>query len=549
MDNKTTRLVTNRQIIPEHLEFEDLLSSLFEELAKVPFAGLDLEIARALEMIGHFFGADCCGLLEVLPDRRQIQVVNLSRRELSEASASATDVVTRSRWLYHRMVEKGEPVVFSSLESLPSEVNGERASWERSGIGAMLMLPLGNEGRVAHLIGIWSNGRGQEWPASCSRRLRLLGEILARDLIHRRDREALLRSKQDLAEAYSEIQESREQRQSESQPLPEERGSWNEFRDIVGASDALNYVLFKLQQVAGTKTTVLLTGETGTGKGLFARALHEASDRKAKPFVNVNCAGLPANLIESELFGREKGACTGSTARQIGRFELADGGTIFLDEIGELPLDLQSKLLRVIESGEFERLGSPRTVKVDVRIVACTNRNLEQEVKEGQFRKDLFYRLNVFPITIPPLRERKQDIRLLVKFYVEKFGRMLGKGVKEVPESIMRAFENYSWPGNVRELINIIERAVITSDGSELRLTEKIDPGASDPEPGELPKGFKETGKKELVEMEREHILTTLGKIGWIIEGHNGAARILGINPSTLRSRMKKLGITRPATF
>ncbi len=549
MGSETTCLEANGEIISGRLEFEDLLSSLFEGLAKVPFAGLDLEIVRALELIRHFFGADCCGLLEVLPDLRQIQVVNLSRGELSKSSAFETDIVTRSRWLYHRLVEKGEPVVFSSPESLPPEGNGERASWEKSGIRAMLMLPLGIEGRVAHLIGLWNHGRGQEWPASCTRRLRLLGEILARALIHRRDREALLRSKQELTEAYSEIQKSRGQREPESKPLPEEIGLWNEFRDIVGASDALNYVLFKVQQVAGTKTTVLLMGETGTGKGLFARALHEASDRKEKPFVNVNCAGLPANLIESELFGREKGAFTGSTARQIGRFELADGGTIFLDEIGELPPDLQSKLLKVIESGEFERLGSPRTVKVDVRIVACTNRNLEQEVKEGQFRKDLFYRLNVFPITIPPLRERKQDIRLLVKFYVEKFGRMLGRGIKEVPESIMRAFENYSWPGNVRELINIIERAVITSEGSELRLSEKIDPGVSDPEPGELSKGFKETGKKELVEMEREHILTTLGKIGWIIEGHNGAARILGINPSTLRSRMKKLGITRPATI
>jgi transcriptional regulator with GAF, ATPase, and Fis domain len=402
---------------------------------------------------------------------------------------------------------------------------------------------------VAYLIGLWSNGRGQEWPVSCCRRLRLLGEILARALIHRRDREALLRSRQELAMAYSEIQKPGGQRESGGKPVPEETGSGSEFGDIIGKSDALNYVLFKVRQVAKTKTTVLLTGETGTGKDLFARALHEASDRKEKPFVNVNCAGLPANLIESELFGREKGAFTGSTARQIGRFELADGGTIFLDEIGELPLDLQSKLLKVIESEEFERLGSPRTVKVDVRVVACTNCNLEQQVKNGRFRKDLFYRLNVFPITIPPLRERKQDIRLLVKFYVEKFSRMLGKGIKEVPESIMRAFENYSWPGNVRELINIIERAVITSDGSELRLTEKINPDASGPEPAALPGGFKETGEKELVEMEREHILTTLGKIGWIIEGHHGAARILGIHPSTLRSRMKKLGITRPATI
>jgi transcriptional regulator with GAF, ATPase, and Fis domain len=263
----------------------------------------------------------------------------------------------------------------------------------------------------------------------------------------------------------------------------------------------------------------------------------------------VNCAGLPANLIESELFGREKGAFTGSTTRQIGRFELADGGTIFLDEIGELPLDLQAKLLKVIESGEFERLGSPRMVKVDVRIVASTNRDIEEEVKKGLFRRDLFYRLNVFPITIPLLRERRLDIPLLVKFYVEKFNRVHLKGVKEIPRSAMQALENYSWPGNVRELINIVERAVIMNAGPELHFTENLPAGPPDPATEETPGGVKETGGKGLVEIEREYILTTLRKIGWLIEGQNGAARLLGVKPSTLRSRMKKLGITRPKTL
>jgi len=437
-------------------------------------------------------------------------------------------------------------MLLSSLEKLPPEANGQRDFWENSGVQALLMIPLHFRGEATHVIGLTSSENGHEWPDFCPPRLRLLGEILARALLHRRDQEALLLSKRELAEAYSQVHKLKGELEPESKSLREEIRSPNEFRDIVGASDALKYVLYRGQQVAGTKMTVLLTGETGTGKSLFARALHNLSDRRSKAFVNVNCAGLPLNLIESELFGREKGAFTGATARQIGRFELAHGGTIFLDEIGELPLELQAKLLKVIDDQEFERLGSPLTIKVDVRIIASTNKNLEEEIEKGRFRKDLFYRLNGFSITIPPLRERKQDIPLLVKFYAEKFAKTHGKGIREVPENSMKALENYCWPGNVRELINIIERAVIMSDGFDLQLAENKNAGASDNTSGEMPKIEIETGKKGLCEMEREHILTTLRKKRWIIEGQNGAAQLLGINPSTLRSRMKKLGIMRP---
>ena len=411
----------------------------------------------------------------------------------------------------------------------------------------MLIPSLGIEGQLKHVIGLWSNASERKWPAAYLCRLRLLGEIFAHALIYRRDQEALLKSKRELAEAFGEIKRLKEQIEPKNKHPREEIISPTGFRDIIGVSDPLKYVLYRVRQVAGTKTTVLLMGETGTGKGLFARALHELSGRRSKPLVKVNCAGLPPNLIESELFGREKGAFTGSTARQIGRFELANGGTIFLDEIGELPLDLQSKLLKVIEDEEFERLGSPHTIKVDVRIIASTNKNLEEEVEKGRFRKDLFYRLNVFSITIPPLRERKQDIPLIVKFYVEEFGKIHGRGTKEVPENTMKALENYSWPGNVRELINAIERAVIMSDAPELRLEEQIDAMPFDHVQEEVPKGIEERESKGLVEMEREHILAVLQEIGWKIEGHKGAAQLLGINPSTLRSRMKKLGIKRPS--
>ena len=257
--------------------------------------------------------------------------------------------------------------------------------------------------------------------------------------------------------------------------------------------------------------------------------------------ITVNCTALPANLIESELFGREKGAFTGANARQIGRFELADGGTMFLDEIGEMPLELQCKLLRVIQDGEFERLGSPRTIKVDVRIIAASNRNLEEEIRNGRFREDLFYRLNVFPITIPPLRQRKEDIPLLVNHFVDKFNKKIGKKIETVSKDTMNALQEYHWPGNVRELESVIERAVITSQGTALEVLDRFDT-------------FRKTGETEeligqdvkaLAELEHDHILQVLQKTGWRIEGKNGAAVLLGLNPSTLRARMRKFGILR----
>jgi transcriptional regulator with GAF, ATPase, and Fis domain len=251
--------------------------------------------------------------------------------------------------------------------------------------------------------------------------------------------------------------------------------------------------------------------------------------------ITVNCAALPANLIENELFGRERGAFTGSDARQIGRFELADGGTLFLDEIGEIPLELQAKLLRVIQDGEFERLGNPRTVKVDVRIIAASNRNLEDEIRNGRFREDLFYRLNVFPIVMPPLRQRKEDIQLFVSHFVSKFNKKIGKRIESVSDDTMRILQEYHWPGNVRELECVIERAVITSQGSELQVLNRFS----------LAKTEECQGVKALVEIEQDHIIQALRKTSGQISGEEGAAELLGINPSTLRARMKKYGILR----
>ena len=285
--------------------------------------------------------------------------------------------------------------------------------------------------------------------------------------------------------------------------------------------------------------TVLLLGETGTGKGVIARAIHSSSARKDRAMITVNCTSLPANLIESELFGREKGAFTGSNARQIGRFELADGGTVFLDEIGEMPLELQSKLLRVIQDGEFERLGSPRTIKIDVRIIAASNRNLEEEIKLGRFREDLFYRLNVFPITIPPLRQRTDDIPLLVQFFMHKFNKKVGKKIASISNDTLNTLQEYHWPGNIRELESVIERAVILSQGSVLQVLDRFDTFRKADEKNE------EGDIKALAELEQHHILQVLNKTGWRIEGKNGAAKLLGLNPSTLRARMRKHGIAR----
>jgi formate hydrogenlyase transcriptional activator len=315
------------------------------------------------------------------------------------------------------------------------------------------------------------------------------------------------------------------------------KGSHN-FEELIGSSTSLKKVLNNVERVAPTDSTVLITGETGTGKELIARAIHNLSPRKNKPLVKVNCAAIPAGLIESELFGHEKGAFTGALMKKMGRFEVADKGTIFLDEIGELPLDLQSKLLRILQEGEFERVGGTQTFKVNVRVIAATNRNLEQLSKTGQYRPDLYYRLNVFPIQLPALRERIGDIPLLAQYCVRKFAANLGKKLERIPERMIAALQRYQWPGNIRELEHVIERAVILSDGPELEPIDWLSP--SDHKSSVV-------RTMTLEEMERQHILDVLEHTNWRVSGDKGAAVILGLKPTTLEARMKKLGIERQA--
>ncbi|RMD99313.1 MAG: PAS domain S-box protein [Calditrichaeota bacterium] len=391
------------------------------------------------------------------------------------------------------------------IQTSKAQSDAEKAVWAPEGITAF-------------------RANGEEFPIECTiSRVDLQNQrlftVILRDINERKKAEEAL-TKLELERTY----------------LQEELKQEYNFGEIIGASHAIREVFRNIERVAGMDTTVLITGETGTGKELVARAIHEASPRKQNALIKVNCAALPAGLIESELFGHEKGAFTGATHRKQGRFEMAHGGTLFLDEIGELPLDTQTKLLRVLQEQEFERVGGSQTLKVDVRVLAATNRDLEQEVQRGAFRADLFFRLNIFPIVVPPLRERKEDIPLLADYFLRKYAGRAGKHIVDISPRALELLQNYHWPGNVRELANIIERATILCDRNRIQPEHlMITPGS---EPGEKP-------FSTLEDMERQHILAALEKTRGVIGGPNGAAKLLGLNRTTLISRMQKLGISR----
>jgi PAS domain S-box-containing protein len=351
-----------------------------------------------------------------------------------------------------------------------------------------------------------------------------------------RDITAQKQAEEALRQSYAEIERLKDKLQAESDYLKAEIGLAYAHGEIVGRSAAIKQVLRQVEQVAPTDSTVLIQGETGTGKELVAQAIHRLSARRTHVLVKVNCAALPSGLVESELFGREKGAFTGALTRQVGRFEIADGSTIFLDEIGELSLEVQAKLLRVLEAGEFERLGSPRTLKVNVRVIAATNRDLAEEIRKGRFREDLYYRLSVFPIRVPTLRERVEDIPLLVWAFLGEVTPRMGKKITQVPRTTMDALMRRPWPGNVRELRNVIEHGAIVTGDDTLRIPALTDTPAGSALP------------QTLADAERAHILGTLERTGWRIKGPAGAAAALGLKPSTLYSRMKKLGIHLPAS-
>jgi formate hydrogenlyase transcriptional activator len=430
-----------------------------------------------------------------------------------EPAADASVLLT----LIHQLKVERSPVVIGENDSAVALVPGVRTFLRRASLRSVAIVPAGVGQRPTCALALGAR-RHQDWSESLIDHLAVLGDIVAA---------ALQRCRQMLGPAPA-------QPASESRAIPFPRRS----DDIVGDSPALRAALGRLAEVANTESTVLLLGETGTGKELFARAVHAQGPRRSAPLVSVNCGALPPTLIESELFGHQRGAFTGAVALRQGRFELAHRGTLFLDEIGDLPLDVQAKLLRVLQEGTFERVGSSRSNAVDVRIIAATNQDLLHGVATGAFRADLFYRLNVFPIRLPPLRERREDIPALVWAIVRRRQHAMQRHVTKIPDSVMAALQRHSWPGNVRELENVVERALIHSTGDTLTLLDE--------EPDTPPEPPPVAGDNTtLVSVERTHIQEVLRACGWRINGFGNAAERLGLHPNTLRFRMKKLGIVR----
>jgi len=516
------------QALENRLRFERLLSDLSGKFVNIPPDRVDSEIDYGLRQILEFFQVDRAGLMRSLPDRSAYQITHGAYGEDVPPVPIGVELRrTLYPWASEKLVEKHEAVSFSRLDDLPPEANVDKQTYAEWGIRSALNIPIITGGSVVHVIAINSVKSERVWPEELFPRLQLLGEIFVNALERKQIR-------LELEKRLREIEELKQRLENENIYLHEEVKLLADHTEIVGQSLAMKKVLSQAEQVARTDSTVLILGETGTGKELLARAIHKMSGRKDRSLIAVNCASLPPTLIESELFGREKGAYTGAMTKMMGRFEIADGSTLFLDEIGELPPELQSKLLRVLEEGSFERLGSTKTLHVNVRIIASTNRDLKQGMKNGNFRNDLFYRLSVFPIVIPPLRERPEDIPLLVWAFVEKAQKRIGKEIETISKKTMESLQSYSWPGNVRELKNVIEHAMILSKDKSLRVHL--------PGPGSL-----ETGAtQDLQDMERRHIQTVLEKTGWRLSGDGGAAKALGLKRTTLHAKMKKLGIKRP---
>ncbi|HET6419838.1 MAG TPA: sigma 54-interacting transcriptional regulator [Geobacteraceae bacterium] len=508
----------------QKLRLEMLLTDISARFVMLEPVEIDQEIEKSLREIGQLVSADRCGILEVHSDKKISRVTHAWYGEGIERVPPETNLFPLFPWSHELHITKKESFNFTTLDELPPEAEKDRQAFAGMGVRSSLVIPIFCGKIVYHFIVFQNLLKERVWPGDYLPRIRQLGEIFV-NALNRKDAEVKLRK------SFDEIRSLKEKIQAEADFLRNEIKLSQTHEKIIGQSESLVKVLKLVEQVAPTDSTVLICGETGTGKELIARAIHNLSPYSDKIMVKVNCASLPAPLVESELFGREKGAYTGALTRQIGRFEMADGSTIFLDEIAELSLDLQAKLLRVLQEGQFERLGSPRTIQVHVRVIAATNRNLVEEVKKGNFREDLYYRLNVFPITVPPLRERLDDIPILVWTFVNEFSNKMGKQINKIAKRDMEALQRYSWPGNIRELRNVIEHAVIISNGDTLVVKAPRNDGNGS------------SGIKTLEEIESLHITDVLRHTGGRIKGPYGAARILGMNPSTLYSRIQKLGI------
>tara|TARA_R110002096_G_scaffold130643_5_gene279907 strand:- start:1954 stop:4119 length:2166 start_codon:yes stop_codon:yes gene_type:complete len=516
-------------------QYQKLVADVSTRLVAAQDEHADAAIRECVGKIASFFDADRATLFWGDDD---------SKRSVSVACAWSRDgidpfagTITPDQFpvLWRQVAEQRRLIRIDNIDDLPDELSADRAAAKKFGIKSVLALPLvvGDE-----VVGGMTLGRifsAKKWSDQLVTDITIFSEVLASSMLR-------VRSRRELAEALHGLRKATDRLEAENIYLREEVERKQGFDEIIGECPAILRCLNQVAQVADTQAPVLIMGETGTGKELIARAIHEHSKRRDRPLVKVNCAALPPNLIESELFGHEKGAFTGADGRKRGRFDLADGTTLFLDEIGEIPVELQAKLLRVLQEGEFERLGGTRTIKVDVRLVAATNRDLDIAVQEGQFRSDLYYRINTFPITLPALRDRGADIELLAQHFVAVHAQRLGREVREISAEMMRQLKRYRWPGNIRELDGIIQRALISNSGPVVELAEPLLGNDAEDQ------GIKIVSSTiaDLKLVERDHIVAVLDRTRWKISGANGAASQLGIPPSTLRSKMKKLGIVRP---
>ena len=512
--------------IDEHqatIDFEDLLSEISRTFINLPSALVDNAINDCLERLADGFDIDRAMLTE-LDTLTEARIANYQWSRpgiLRDTEIAEQDVGSQ----LVEIVRQGRMVVVpqTGKQIEPCERELLR-SW---GVKSTVVIPLVVDSKRSAALSLFTFHKNEGWNSISISRLQQAGYVFARALERKHTDETL-------QVAYSTISSLKRRLEQDSAFLQEETRLEHEHCGIVGHGDAMRSVLKKVEQVGPTDSAVLIFGETGTGKELIARRIHELSKRKSKAIIKVNCAAMPAALIESELFGREKGAYTGALSREIGRFELANDSTIFLDEIGEMPIELQAKLLRVLQDGEFERLGSSRTMRVNVRVIAATNRDLKAAIKEGRFREDLYYRLSVFPIEMPPLRERREDIPALVWYLLREQCSRMGREITSIHPATFRAFQEYSWPGNVRELRNVIERHLILNTGPVFRA-----------EISELVETRQAVGQ-QLDEVERNHMHRVLQSTRWRIRGSGGAAEILGLKPTTLEARLKKLGVVRP---
>jgi transcriptional regulator with GAF, ATPase, and Fis domain len=518
-----------RQGLKERIKFEKLLSDLAATFVNLPADAVNKEITHGLELVVKFLGADRGTLLQFSEDGKTLSLTHSYIAHGVKPLPFTSIAPDKQLFWFKKVLRNREMLVLENLpDDLPKEAIAGRQFCIEQGIKSHLaiVLAVGGDPPMG-VIGFGFLRNKETWPLELLQRVQFVGHIFA-GILKRKQTE------EELQIAFTQIKELKERLEAENIYLKDEVNLESSYGEILGHSKAIKAVISQAEQVANTDSTVLIQGETGTGKELIARAIHKLSPRSGKAMIRVNCAAIPSTLIESELFGHEKGAYTGALSRQIGRFEIANGSTIFLDEIGELSGDLQAKLLHVLEESQFERLGSPNTIHVDVRIVAATNRDLAAAVKDGNFREDLYYRLNVFPIEMPPLRQRKEDIPMLVWSFVQEFSDKMGKRIEMIPRKTMEKLQNYAWGGNVRELRNVIERAMILTKGTSLQI--------------DIPKSIDSIGQQSmgLEEFEKNHIIDVLSMTGWRVRGKNGAAELLQLKPSTLESKMHKLGIERP---